>query len=231
MRVTDYPLRHLQKETLMSNMFITALCAAILTAVQASASITLVDPYECGKNDHLTISFDIVEGKVTRLECLPGSREVNLQVLDGGEIIQKNSDPKWWCEVIDARGDATIILGERQQLVMKAQLARRAAFSVFAQQRLKADLRIVAGRARTVLGVYRCDLAAAKGVNLIKSLAVQRSVAAQRSTPAHLAHMFGWRAHRIDGICHAVLAENFHGALIEIVSLGQDRRASVTFDE
>ena len=114
---------------------------------------------------------------------------------------------------------------------MKAQLARRAAFSVFAQQRLKADLRIVAGRARTVLGVYRCDLAAAKGVNLIKGLGIQRAVAAQRGTPAHFAHVLGWRAHRIDGICHAVLAENFHGALIEIVSLGQDRRAGVTFDE
>ena len=88
----------------MRKLFILAIFGAALTGTQAAADIILIDPYACDENSHLAIAFDILKGEVVQLECLSGIQEVNLKILDDGEVLRENSPSDWWCEVVDARG-------------------------------------------------------------------------------------------------------------------------------
>ena len=134
-------------------------------------------------------------------------------------------------EIANGCRHALGVLRQGRKLVVEAQLAGRALFRMLAQQRLEPELRIIARRAGTVARVERRDLATAKSVDFVEGLGVQRTVTAERSAPAHLAHILHRRTDGIDRIRHAMLAEHFHGALIEIVRLGQDRGACMTFNQ
>jgi hypothetical protein len=62
-------------------------------------------------------------------------------------------------------------------------------------------------------------------------LAVQRAVAAEGGHPPDLAELLDGAADFVDGVGDAVLAVHLHGALVQVVRLGQDGRARMAFDE
>lgn len=62
-------------------------------------------------------------------------------------------------------------------------------------------------------------------------LAVHCIVAAKRGGPRHLAHVPQRASHGLQAIDHRVQAKRLHGSLVQVMGLGQDRRARVAFEQ
>lgn len=133
--------------------------------------------------------------------------------------------------VTDGRGDRLIILGKSDQFVVEPNSTGCTFLGVPAQQRLQSQLRIIRRGSGTVTTVGLLERAPPEAVDLMDRPPIEWAVPTQRGHHLDLRHVVHGRADRVNVLGEAVLAEDFHRPLVEVVRFGQQRSRLVAFHQ